>query len=67
MRLPICMRAGLERNIHVIEMRCYQRILIITCKDHVTYEEVYNRIQDAIRNHDDLLTAEEIRCVFDDI
>ena len=37
-------------------MRCYRRLLNISYKDHVTNEEVHNRIQNAIRVHDDLLT-----------
>ena len=32
------------------------RLLNISYKDHVTNEEVRNRIQNAIRVHDDLLT-----------
>ena len=37
-------------------MRCYRRLLNISYKDHVTNEEVRNRIQDAIGVHDDLQT-----------
>ena len=37
-------------------MRCYRRLLNISYKDHVTNEEVRNRIQNAIGVHDDLLT-----------
>ena len=35
---------------------CYRRLLNISYKDHVTNEEVCNRIQNAIGVHDDLLT-----------
>ena len=38
------------------EMRCYRRPLNISYKDHVTNEEVRNRIQNAVGVHDDLLT-----------
>ena len=38
-----------------IEMRCYRRLLNISYKDHVTNEEVRNRIQNATGVHDDLL------------
>ena len=48
--------AEIERRIQVLEMRCYRRLLNISYKDHVTNEEVRNRIQNAIGVHDDLLT-----------
>ena len=48
--------AEIERRIQALEMRCYRRILNISYKDHVTNEEVRNRIQNAIGVHDDLLT-----------
>ena len=47
--------AEIERRIQVLEMRCYRRLLNISYKDHVTNEEVCNRIQNAIGVHDDLL------------
>ena len=34
-------------------MRCYRRLLNISYKDHVTNEEVRNRIQNAIGVQDD--------------
>ena len=40
--------AGIERRIQALEMRCYRRRLNISYKDHVTNEEVRNRIQNAI-------------------
>ena len=48
--------AEIERRIQALEMRCYRRLLNISYKDHVTKEEVCNRIQNAIGVHDDLLT-----------
>ena len=48
--------AEIERRIQALEMRCYRRLLNIPYKDHVTNEEVRNRIQNAIGVHDDLLT-----------
>ena len=48
--------AEIERRIQTLEMRCYRRLLNISYKDHVTNEEVRNRIQNAIGVHDDLLT-----------
>ena len=48
--------AEIERRIQALEMRCYRRLLNISYKDHVTYEEVRNRIQNAIGVHDDLPT-----------
>ena len=47
--------AEIERRIQTLEMRCYRRLLNISYKDHVTNEEVCNRIQNAIGMHDDLL------------
>ena len=37
-------------------MRCYRKILRISYEDHVTYEEVRAKIQQAIGPHEDLLT-----------
>ena len=48
--------AEIERRIQVLEMRCYRRLLNISYKDHVTNEEVRNRIQNATGIHDDLPT-----------
>ena len=48
--------AEIERWIQALEMRCYRRLLNISYKDHVTNEEVRNRIQNAIGVHDDHLT-----------
>ena len=39
--------AVIERRIQALEMRCYRRLLNISYKDHVTKEEVHNRIQNA--------------------
>ena len=46
--------AEIKRRIQALEMRCYRRLLNISYKDHVTNEEVCNRIQNAIGVHDDL-------------
>ena len=48
--------AEVERRIQALEMRYYRRLLSISYKDHVTNEEVRNRIQNATGGHDDLLT-----------
>ena len=39
-----------------MEMRCHRKILGISCKDHVTNEEVRAKIQQALGPHEDLLT-----------
>ena len=54
----LTLTAEIERRIQALEMRCYmyRRLLKISYKDHVTNEEVRNRIQNAIGVHDDLLT-----------
>ena len=49
--------AEIERRIQALKMRCYRRLLNISYKDHVTNEEVRNRIQNAIGVQDDLLTV----------
>ena len=48
--------AELQRRIQAMEMRCYCKILCISCKDHVTNKEVRAKIQQAIGPHEDLLT-----------
>ena len=48
--------AELQRRIQALEMRCYSKILHISCKDHVTNEEVRPKIQQTIGPHEDLLT-----------
>ena len=48
--------AEIERRIQSLEMGCYRRLLNISYKEHVTNEEVRNRIQNATGVHDDLLT-----------
>ena len=39
-----------------MEMRCYHKILRISCKDRVTNEEVHAKIQQSIGPNEDLLT-----------
>ena len=39
-----------------MQMRCYRKILCISCKDNVTNEEVCAKIQQANGPHEDLLT-----------
>ena len=53
--------AEIKRRIQALEMRFYRRRLNISYKDHVTNEEVLNRIQNANGVHDDLLTMEKKR------
>ena len=48
--------AEIKRRVQALEMGCYRRLLNISYKDHVTNEEVCNRIQNAIGLHGDLLT-----------
>ena len=44
-----------------MEMRCNRKILHISYKDHVTNEEVFTKIQQAIGPHEDLLTIAKRR------
>ena len=48
--------AELKKRMQAFEMRCYQRLLNISYKDHVTNEEVRRKIQAAIGEYDELLT-----------
>ena len=48
--------AEIQRRIQAMEMRCYRKIRHISYKDHVTYEEVRAKIQQATGPHEDLLT-----------
>ena len=48
--------AELQRRIQATEMRCYSKTLNISHKDHITYEEVRDKIQQAIEPHENLLT-----------
>ena len=48
--------AELEKRTQAFEMRCYRKLLNISCKDHVTNEEVRRKIQAAIGEYDELLT-----------
>ena len=50
-----------DSQVQALAMRCYRRLLNIFYKDHVTNEEVRNRIQTAIGEHDVLLTMEKKR------
>ena len=55
--LPLwALTAEIERSIQAFEMKCYRWLPNISYKDHVTNEEIRDRIQNAIRVHDDLLT-----------
>ena len=48
--------AELEKRTQAFEMRCYRKLWNISCKDHVTNEEVRRKIQAAIGEYDELLT-----------
>ena len=53
--------AELQRRVQAMEMRCYRKILCISYKDHITKEEVHNRIKQAIGSYEDLLTMVKSR------
>ena len=53
--------AELQRRIQAMDMRCHCKILGISCKDHVTNEEVRAKIQQAIGPHEDLTTTKRHR------
>ena len=45
-----------QRRIQAMELRCYRKIVRISCKDHFINEKVCAKIQRAFRLHEDLLT-----------
>ena len=47
--------AELEKIMQAFEMRCYRRLLNISYKDNVTYEEIRRKIQAAIGEYGELL------------
>ena len=49
--------ADTERRIQAMEMRCLRKLLGITYRDHISNEEVRNRIRHAIGPQEDLLTT----------
>ena len=57
--------ADLEKIMQTFEMRCYQRLLNTSYKEHVTNDEVHRKIQAAIGEYDELLTLvkkRKLRC-----
>ena len=48
--------AELEKRTQAFEMKCYQRLVNILYKDHVSNEEVCRKIQAAMGTYDGLLT-----------
>ena len=53
----ITLTAELQRRIRAVEMRCYRKILRMSCKDHLTNGEVCAKIQQTVGPHEDLLTV----------
>ena len=53
--------AELKRRVQAMELKCYRKILHISCKDHVTKKEVRAKIHQAIGPHEDLLTIVKTR------
>ena len=46
-----------NRRIQAVEMRSLRRLLGISYKDHVTYNEVHRRVTPKVRHYEDLLTT----------
>ena len=44
----------LEKRMQAFEMKCYQKLLNISYKDHVTNEKVCRKVQAAIGEYDEL-------------
>ena len=49
----------IEKRIQATDMRCIQKLLCISYKDHIANEEVKNRIRQAIGPYEDLLPTVE--------
>ena len=47
----------IEGSIQIERVRCFRRLLGISCKDHVTNEEVRKTVRQCVGQYDDLLTA----------
>ena len=47
--------AEIQKRTHAFEMRCYQRLLNILYKNHISNEEVRRKIKAAIGEYDELL------------
>ena len=47
----------LEKRVQALEMRCFRRFLGISYKNHITNEEVRNRIKQASGPYEDLLST----------
>ena len=50
-----------EKSTETFEMRCYQRLLNISYKDHITNEDVRRKTEAAIGKYDKLLTLAKKR------
>ena len=55
------MTADIEKRTQAFERKCYQRLLNILYKDHVSSEEVCRKNQEAIGEYDELLTLVKTR------
>ena len=51
------LNADLQRSIQVVEMQCLRRFLGISCKDHVTNNELSRRVTQQVSHYEDLLTT----------
>ena len=49
--------AQLQKSVQALEMRCFRRLLSILYKNHITNEEVRNRIKQASSPYEDLLST----------
>ena len=59
--LYACETADIERKICAMEIRCFRKLLGISCRDHITNEEVKARIGNDIGPYEGLLTSVERR------
>ena len=51
------MTADILKKLQVTEMRCFRKPLGISYRDHITNDTVRDRIKQAIRPYDDILTT----------
>ena len=49
--------AELKKKVQTLKMRCFRRLLSISYKNHITNEEVRNRIKQASGPYEDLLST----------
>ena len=51
------MTADILKKLHATDMKCFRKLLGISYREHITNDAVRDRIRQAIRRYDDILTT----------